>query len=55
MNETVEEEVKKKEGKKIITRSEVNREYTKGKPKVRIVRHIAHAECAGPGEIGENK
>ena len=53
MNETV-EEVKKKKVKK-VTRSEVNREYTKGKPKVQIVRHIAHAECAGPGEIGENK
>lgn len=45
---------KKKKVKK-VTRSEVNREYTKGKPKVQIVRHIAHAECAGPGEIGENK
>lgn len=50
MNETIEEKVKKE-----VTRSEVNREYTKGKPKVQIVRHIAHAECAGPGEIGENK
>jgi hypothetical protein len=49
MNEKVEE--KKKSHKKRSKQGGVHEVRTQG---FQSVRHIAHAECAGPGEVGEN-